>query len=94
VAGCIVAAGILEHMFAGPPGKEVAIWAAGGEKLLYLSVAGKLTTCGGYMPVVPMVVGSCVCVVVGSLLTRPPGRGTIEKYFGGVRSQEPVARSQ
>jgi len=27
------------------------------------------------------VFGSALCMVVGSLLTRPPGLATIEKYF-------------
>jgi len=35
----------------------------------------------GYLPVLPMVLGSALFMVVGSLLTRPPGRATLEKYF-------------
>jgi solute:Na+ symporter, SSS family len=37
----------------------------------------------GFLPVVPMVFGSALCMLVGSLLTCPPGRATIEKYFAG-----------
>jgi len=39
------------------------------------------TPTGGYMTVVPMVIGSALCMIIFSLLTRPPGRETIEKYF-------------
>jgi SSS family solute:Na+ symporter len=35
----------------------------------------------GFMTVVPMVFGSALCMVVFSLLTRPPSERTIEKYF-------------
>jgi len=35
----------------------------------------------GYLPVVPMVLGSAVCVIIFSLLTPPPSRATINKYF-------------
>ena len=35
----------------------------------------------GYLPVLPMVLGSALFMVVGSLLTQPPGRATLEKYF-------------
>jgi len=33
------------------------------------------------MPVVFMVLGSAVCVIVGSLLSEPPSEATIRKYF-------------
>jgi hypothetical protein len=35
----------------------------------------------GFLPVVPMVLGSAVCMFVVSLLTVPPGEQTIAKYF-------------
>ena len=35
----------------------------------------------GYLPVMPMVLGSAFCMVAGSLLTKPPGRATMGKYF-------------
>jgi hypothetical protein len=37
----------------------------------------------GFLPVVPMVLGSAACMLVGSLLTRPPSAATIAKYFPG-----------
>jgi hypothetical protein len=33
------------------------------------------------MTVVPMVLGSILCVLFFSLATRPPARATIDKYF-------------
>ena len=36
---------------------------------------------GGYMTVVPMVFGSALCMIIFSLLTPPPSRATIDKYF-------------
>ena len=35
----------------------------------------------GFLPVVPMVLGSAVVMVLFSLLTPAPSRATIEKYF-------------
>jgi len=35
----------------------------------------------GFMTVVPMVFGSALCMILFSLLTRPPSAKTIEKYF-------------
>jgi solute:Na+ symporter, SSS family len=34
----------------------------------------------GFLPVVPMVIGSCVVMVVVSLLTKPPSAATISRY--------------
>jgi hypothetical protein len=33
------------------------------------------------MTVFPMVVGSALCMIVASLLTRPPSQATLERYF-------------
>ena len=43
----------------------------------------------GYLPVVPMVLGSAVWVILFSLLTPPPSRAAIEKYFGSARGAAP-----
>jgi SSS family solute:Na+ symporter len=42
----------------------------------------------GFLPVVPMVIGSAACMILVSLLTRPPSRETIEKYFPNSIPQE------
>ena len=38
-------------------------------------------TCFGFLPVVPMVLGSVGLMIIVSLLTRPPSQAAIEKYF-------------
>ena len=35
----------------------------------------------GYLPVMPMVLGSALLMIVVSLLTRPPSRETLDRYF-------------
>ncbi len=43
-------------------------------------------TIWGFLPVVPMVLGSALLMGLVSILTRPPGAATIEKYFPATRS--------
>jgi len=50
-------------------------------KVLFLTPRGDVSFWNGFMTVVPMVFGSALCTIFGSLLTKPPGRATIEKYF-------------
>jgi hypothetical protein len=52
-----------------PPTGDVRFWNATG------------TPTGGYMTVVPMVFGSALCMIIFSLLTRPPRKETVDKYF-------------
>ena len=35
----------------------------------------------GYLPVVPMVLGSAILMILFSLATKPPSKETVEKYF-------------
>jgi SSS family solute:Na+ symporter len=45
----------------------------------------------GYLPVMPMVLGSALIMIIVSLLTHPPSHETLEKYFPTrVEEQEPV----
>ena len=61
------------------PGQPFAqIFPAFGD-LLLRSSSGVLVH--GYLPVLPMVLGSAFLMIVVSLLTRPPSRATVEKYF-------------
>jgi SSS family solute:Na+ symporter len=46
----------------------------------------------GFLPVVPMVLGSAVWMIVVSLATRAPSRETINKYFGTEARKETVAQ--
>ena len=43
----------------------------------------------GYLPVMPMVLGSAFLMIVVSLMTRPPSQATIDKYFP-PRGQKPA----
>lgn len=64
-----------------PPGKAaVEIFPALGQA--FLRTASGVTVFG-LLPVVPMIAGSTICVWVGSLSSRPPGRATLERYFPG-----------
>jgi SSS family solute:Na+ symporter len=61
------------------PGQPpVAVFPALGG--LFLRTPGNVTLFG-YLPVVPMVAGSLVLMVLVSLLTRPPSRATLQRYF-------------
>jgi hypothetical protein len=40
------------------------------------------------MTVVPMVVGSALCMLLGSLLTRPPSQETLDRYFPPTGSKD------
>jgi SSS family solute:Na+ symporter len=65
--------------------KEDVIWrigeGAGAMKILSRAPNGDVRFLNGYMTVFPMVLGSCLCVVLFSLATPPPSRETIAKYF-------------
>jgi Na+/proline symporter len=50
-------------------------------KVLFLTPRGDVSFWNGFMTVVPMVVGATLCMIFGSLMTKPPNAATIEKYF-------------
>src|SRR3989449_11321078 len=50
-------------------------------KVLFLTPRGDVSFWNGFMTVVPMVFGSALCMIVGSLISRPPSKATLEKYF-------------
>jgi SSS family solute:Na+ symporter len=63
-----------------PPGSPpVPIFAELGD--LFLRGSGGVSVFG-FLPVFPMVVVSALLVVVVSLLTSPPSRATLERYYG------------
>jgi len=46
----------------------------------------------GFLPVVPMVLGSALWMILISLMTSPPSKSTIDKYFpdgSGATTVEP-----
>ena len=80
-AGCLVAFAILQNTH--QPGD--VIWQIGqgndAVKVLFLNARGDVGFWNGFMTVVPMVIGSALCMIIGSLLTPLPSLNTIEKYF-------------
>ena len=50
-------------------------------KVFFLNPRGDVSFWNGYMTVVPMVAGSAICMILFSLITRPPGPATVTKYF-------------
>ena len=50
-------------------------------KVLFLTPRGDVSFWNGFMTVVPMVFGSALAMILGSFVTKPPTRTTIEKYF-------------
>jgi Na+/proline symporter len=64
------------------------LWQIGADqgaiKVFFLNPTGDVAFCDGYMTVVPMVLGSALVMAIFSLVTPPPGRATIEKYFGAA----------
>ncbi len=50
-------------------------------KVFFLNPTGEVAFCNGFMTVVPMVLGSALCMLLVSLVTPPPCRATIDKYF-------------
>jgi hypothetical protein len=79
----------------GPPKPKMdIIWQVGGHVILSRAPAtgdvrfwnSSTNPAGGFMTVVPMVFGSALCMIIFSLLTRPPGRATIDKYFSQTKS--------
>jgi SSS family solute:Na+ symporter len=68
----------------------VALWTAGATV-----VSGMMPpawTIGGFLPVVPMVIGAGVLMVAVSLLTPPPSQAAIDRYF--TRAPQPTYSSR
>jgi SSS family solute:Na+ symporter len=89
VAACLIVSGILQYQFKSPAG--TVIWSAGeGKDVIHYLATAPVTgdvRVWGFMTVVPMVLGSAVCMVIGSLLTRPPSQETIDRYFSPANKE-------
>lgn len=83
-----LAAPVTPPNVAGKP-KNV-IWQIGEGKdatvILSRAPNGDVRFLNGFMTVVPMVFGSALCMILFSLLTRPPSRATIDKYFSRTQA--------
>ncbi|HWX23163.1 MAG TPA: sodium:solute symporter family protein [Candidatus Binatia bacterium] len=89
-AGCLLYFAVLQNSrHAGD-----IIWQIGqgkdAIKVLFLNPRGDVSFWNGFMTVVPMVFGSTLCMILGSLLTHPPSQATIDKYFS-AQKQQPTA---
>lgn len=87
VAGWLLAVWYLQNMSNGiapKPGQPVALIFPALGHMFERGVAN--VTLYGFLPVVPMVLGSALCMIVFSLLTKPPTQKTIDKYFGPVKT--------
>jgi SSS family solute:Na+ symporter len=81
-AATVVAVAVLQAIVpASAPGAMTVVWAPGGINVLTRTPGG--TAVFGFMPVVPMVIGSTLLMIVVSLLTQKPNTSTLAKYFGG-----------
>jgi SSS family solute:Na+ symporter len=78
----VVAVAVLQAIVPAPaPGPATSVWAPGGIEVLSRTPGG--TAVFGFMPVVPMVIGSALLMIVVSLATSKPASSTLAKYFGG-----------
>jgi solute:Na+ symporter, SSS family len=78
----VIAVAVLQAAVPAPaPGPATVLWAPGGVEALTRTPGG--TAVFGFMPVVPMVIGSTLLMIVVSLLTKKPNASTLVKYFGG-----------
>ena len=75
------------------PGQPVALLFPALGHLFERSTAN--VTVFGFLPVVPMVLGSAALMILVSLLTRPPSQATIDKYFLPQRAEldQPSSRA-
>ena len=62
-----------------PPGTIVPVWTLAGADIVTRTPGG--TAVLGYMPVLPMLIGSSLLMVVVSWLTPPPAAATVARYF-------------
>jgi SSS family solute:Na+ symporter len=80
-AACLVGTGVIQNTHKGGD----ILWQIGqgkeAIKVLFLTPRGDVSVWNGFMTVVPMVFGSALCMVLFSLMTRPPRQETIQKYF-------------
>jgi SSS family solute:Na+ symporter len=82
VAAMLLLTGYLQRIsdsIAPKPGQALAVVLPALGNLFQRNPANLLVW--GYLPVVPMVLGSALWMFVISMVTRPPSAATIEKYF-------------
>ena len=84
-AATMTAVAVLQAVVpAPPPGTVVPIWTLGGLDVITRTPGG--TDVLGYMPVLPMLIGSSLLMFVVSRLTPGPGAETLRRYFPAASS--------
>ena len=79
-AAGVAAVAVFQAIVPAPPlGPPTVVWSAGGLDLVARTSGG--TSVLGFMPVVPMVLVSCLLMALVSLLTPKPSAATIARYF-------------
>lgn len=79
-AAAVIAVAIFQAVVPAPaPGAEVGFGSFFGQAIVSRTAAG--TAVLGFLPVVPMVMGSSLLMVIVSLLTPKPNEATIRRYF-------------
>ena len=87
-AAAVAAIAVFQASVPAPaPGRSVVALAAGGIDIVTRTPGG--TAVLGFMPVVPMVLGSAALMVLVSLLTRRPGASTLARYFSELGGAAP-----
>ena len=82
VASTVAAVAIFQEIVpAAAVGASTVVWSVGGAEVLTRTPGG--TAVFGFLPVVPMVLGSALLMFVVSSLTRKPAASTLARYFGG-----------
>jgi SSS family solute:Na+ symporter len=81
VAAAVIGVAVFQQLVpAPPPGPPRVVFSAAGLDLLARTAGG--TAVLGFLPVVPMTLGSGLLMFVVSLLTPRPSAATVERYFG------------
>jgi solute:Na+ symporter, SSS family len=81
-AATVIAVALFQAAVPAPaPGTTTVASAIGGVEVLTRTPGG--TAVFGFMPVVPMVIGSVLLMIVVSMATQKPAGSTLAKYFGG-----------
>jgi len=79
-AGLVIGVAVFQSVVpAPPPGQTVAVWTVGGVDILARGATG--TSIFGLLPVVTAVIGSALLMWVVSLVTPPPQREVVARYF-------------
>lgn len=96
VAGCLVANFVLQYQTLGiapdiPTKPPVPIWSIGDTPILLREFNRVSFTSARFLLVLPMFVGSAIAMILGSLLTPPPSKEAIEKYFPQRREENSPA---